>query len=52
MDAYYSSERIIRQINRVETPQQNGLVERKHQHIINNIARSLLFQQGIIIISL
>jgi len=46
MKNFFSSKGIVHQTTCVETPEQNGIVERKHQHILN-VTRALLFQENL-----
>ena len=46
LSRYFAEQGILHQTSCVNSPQQNGRVERKHRHILN-VARSLLFQASL-----
>ena len=45
MSTLFNNLGIIHQTSCAYTPQQNGIAERKHRHLLN-VARSLMFQGG------
>ena len=46
MYKFFDSKGILHQRSYVETPQQNGIVERKHQHILN-VTQAIMFQSNL-----
>ncbi|KAJ0456204.1 putative RNA-directed DNA polymerase [Helianthus annuus] len=46
MNVFCKTKGILHQTSCAYTPQQNGVAERKHRHLLN-LARSLLFQSGV-----